>query len=208
MRQASAWSQETSVGAGFATAATLLAYSHEMHSDLDVRSASDSDAAAIAALHAASWRRHYRGAYADSFLDGDVEADRLAVWSARLGTPDPQLVTVVVEAPAGLAGFAHAVLDKDEQWGTLVDNLHVALAYQRNGVGARLMESIAEAVGVGPMYLWVLEQNVAAQAFYRRLGGQSVERALVPPPGGVPSRLNGSPSRLRMCWPDASVLAG
>jgi hypothetical protein len=31
----------------------------------------------IALLHADSWRRHHRGAYADSFLDGDVEADRV-----------------------------------------------------------------------------------------------------------------------------------
>ena len=30
------------------------------------------DANAIAALHADSWRRHYRGAYSDAFLDGDV----------------------------------------------------------------------------------------------------------------------------------------
>jgi len=89
----------------------------------------------------------------------------------------------------------------------LVDNLHVALAYQRNGVGARLMESIAEAVGVGPMYLWVLEQNVAAQAFIADSAG-SPWNAHWSRRGGVPSRLNGSPSRLRMCWPDASVLAG
>jgi hypothetical protein len=35
-----------------------------------IRVADSSDAPAIAALHAESWRRHYRGAYSDAFLDG------------------------------------------------------------------------------------------------------------------------------------------
>ena len=30
------------------------------------------DIEAIAALHTDSWRRHYRGAYSDAFLDGDI----------------------------------------------------------------------------------------------------------------------------------------
>lgn len=33
------------------------------------------DAEAVAMLHATSWRRHYRGAYSDAFLDGDVVAE-------------------------------------------------------------------------------------------------------------------------------------
>jgi hypothetical protein len=48
------------------------------------RQAAANDVAAIASLHAESWRRHYRGAYLDSHLDGDVVADRMAEWSDRL----------------------------------------------------------------------------------------------------------------------------
>src|SRR6266545_1171398 len=61
--------------------------------DLDglrFRLASPADAKAVADLHADSWRRHYRGAYSDAFLDGDVVADRLAVWTARLREHDPR----------------------------------------------------------------------------------------------------------------------
>lgn len=36
------------------------------------RPARATDSEAIAVLHADSWRRHYRGAYSDAFLDGDV----------------------------------------------------------------------------------------------------------------------------------------
>ncbi|MQY40738.1 hypothetical protein SRB17_87710 [Streptomyces sp. RB17] len=57
------------------------------------------------------------------------------------------------------------------------------------------------------MYLWVLDQNTAAQEFYRTLGGICVEKAPVSPLGGVPSRLADSPTKLRFTWPDASLLA-
>jgi hypothetical protein len=47
---------------------------------MKLRTASARDAKPIADLHVDSWRRHYRGAFRDSFLDGDVFAERLAVW--------------------------------------------------------------------------------------------------------------------------------
>jgi hypothetical protein len=56
------------------------------------------------------------------------------------------------------------------------------------------------------VYLWVLEQNVGAQAFYQTMGGACVERALAPAPGGDLARLNGNPCRLRYVWPDPNVL--
>lgn len=166
---------------------------------------SAADAAAIAALHADSWRRHYRGAYSDAFLDGDVEADRLAVWTSRLGVDDPFRHTVVVHDDDKLVGFVHVVLNDDPCWGSLIDNLHVTYSLKRRGLGSRLMKLASAAVvekapGSG-MYLWVLEQNTDAQAFYRSLGGVEVERAFVGAPGGVPARLAGLPVKLRMAWP-------
>ena len=56
------------------------------------------------------------------------------------------------------------------------------------------------------LYLWVLEQNVDAQAFYEARGARSVERMATDPPGGVASRLNGSPAKLRYAWDDPAVL--
>ncbi|OAH10194.1 GNAT family N-acetyltransferase [Streptomyces jeddahensis] len=177
------------------------------------RAAGPDDAERVALLHADSWRRHYRAAYADSFLDGDVVADRRAVWSSRLADPaaGPAVgLTVVAEDDTGLVGFVHVVFDDDERWGSLVDNLHVTNDRRRTGVGGALLTRAAEAVverAAGKdMYLWVLEQNTAAQGFYRALGGSQAEVAPVPPPGGVPARLNGRPKMLRIAWSDASAL--
>ena len=175
--------------------------------DLRFRSAGASDAPAIARLHAESWRRHYRGAYSDSFLDGDVHADRLAAWSERLRDPDPCVYTVLAEDGAGPAGFAHTIFEDDPSWGALLDNLHVVPGQKRRGIGSRLLALSAQAVvdrGTG-LYLWVLEQNADARAFYEARGARCVEQAPAAPPGGVPSRLNGSPVGLRYAWSDPAV---
>jgi hypothetical protein len=76
------------------------------------RFAGADDAEQIAVLHADSWRRHYRGAYADSFLDGDVVADRRSVWSARLAA-STNSETVLAEHDGRLVGFIHVVFDDD-----------------------------------------------------------------------------------------------
>jgi ribosomal protein S18 acetylase RimI-like enzyme len=179
--------------------------------ELQFRLAGPADAEAVAELHADSWRRNYRGAYSDDFLDGDVLADRVAVWSERLTEPDPRRYTLLAE-DSGLIGFANTVLDDDPTWGALLDNLHVAHAHRRRGIGSRLMSMTAEAVlergHPSGLYLWVLEQNLNAQAFYEALGGNCVGRSVVSPPGGIDSRLAGSPAKLRYAWSEPGVLLG
>jgi ribosomal protein S18 acetylase RimI-like enzyme len=178
----------------------------------DLRPAGPSDGGAVAALHADSWRRHYRGAYSDSFLDGDVATDRLNVWTERLSRADAGSWTLLAEDADGIIGFAHVVFDDDPTWGSLLDNIHVARAHQRRGVGSDLLTRAARVVAdrsnSAGFYLWVLEQNAGAQAFYSASGARRVERVEVGPPGGVPGRLNGSPYKLRYAWdsPDAFVL--
>lgn len=173
------------------------------------RRALPADAQAVARLHADSWRRHYRGAYSDDFLDGDVLADRITVWTDKLSRADPCLVTIVAEID-GLAGFANTVVDDDAIWGALLDNLHVAEAHKRHGIGSHLLTLSANVItqrsaGSG-LYVWVLEQNTDAQDFYEARGGRCVGRARVSPPGGIASRLNGSPTKLRYAWRNPAVL--
>ncbi|WP_435206516.1 GNAT family N-acetyltransferase [Micromonospora sp. bgisy143] len=169
------------------------------------------DASRIAALHADSWRRHYRGAYADIYLDGDLLSERTAVWSARLASPSGT-ATIIAERGGRLAGFVHVVFDPDPRWGSLIDNLHVDHSAHRSGIGTELMAYAARAVlanaGSSALYLWVLQQNTRAQTFYRARGGVRVETGFAAAPRGNPSLLNGVPGTYRMSWPDASRLVG
>ncbi|MET7397835.1 GNAT family N-acetyltransferase [Dactylosporangium sp. NPDC005572] len=176
---------------------------------MQFRDALPDDAARVAALHADSWRRHYRGAYSDAFLDGDVESDRRSVWSARLAARAGTATILAESSEGGLLGFAHVRFDQDPRWGSLVDNLHVTNALRRTGIGRRLLalaaRSAASQASTRALYLWVLEQNRAAQAFYLASGAAHVETAIV---DGDPARLNGTPRKLRMSWPDASLFPG
>ena len=181
--------------------------------ELRFRAACPGDAHAIAGLHADSWQRHYRGAFSDAFLDHDVAGYLLPLWAARLATPDPRARTILAEYGGKVVGLAHTLLGEDAHWGAFLDNLHVAAGLKRHGIGTRLLALTGQAVldwsPPSGLYLWVLEQNRDARAFYAARGGTCVERAEVPPPGGDPARLNGEPIGLRYAWPDPSrLLAG
>jgi ribosomal protein S18 acetylase RimI-like enzyme len=173
------------------------------------RTGGPDDAGAVALLHADSWRRTYRGVYADSYLDDDLAAERTAVWSARLAAPGDSL-TLLAEDGTGPVGFVHVVFGEDQRWGSLVDNLHVAHERRRRGIGAALLTraagAVAERAPGSPLYLWVQARNSAAQGFYTALGGRNVGTALVAPPGGRPERLHGAPEKYRFAWPDAAAL--
>ena len=169
------------------------------------------DAGRIAALHADSWRRHYRGAYADTYLDGDLLGERSTVWSTRLARP-AGTATIIAERAGSLAGFVHVVFDVDPCWGSLIDNLHVDHSEHRAGIGTELMAYAARAVlanaGSPGLHLWVLQQNTRAQMFYLACGGIRVETGIAAAPSGNPAFLNGTPGKYRMAWPDATRLAG
>lgn len=170
------------------------------------REATERDAGAIAALHADSWRRHYRGAYLDSYLDGDILPERLEVWNVRLKSPRLNQFTVVcADGDGDVIGFAHILFDHDPKWGALLDNLHVKSDLKGTGIGTRLLSGAAQELGrrqrSGPLYLWVLHQNTAAQNFYGARGGAEVETALRGPfPGG------GRALGHRYVWPDPKSL--
>lgn len=183
----------------------------EQVADIRFRPATVGDAERIAQLHADSWRRNYRGAYSDTFLDGDVVEDRRSVWTKRLGQPRDDSRTFVAETADRVVGFAHTILDDDATWGALLDNLHVAHSHARRGIGSSLLRMTAATVADerpdSALYLWVLEQNLAAQAFYAAHGGLCVERDIVRPQGGVTSRLQGTPGKLRFVWPHPKLVA-
>ena len=169
------------------------------------REATAEDGEAIAALHADSWRRHYRGAYSDAFLDNEVFADRLRIWTDRLHRPSrSNEYTIIAERDGAVVGFAHTILNDDQQWGALLDNLHVRYDLKGCGIGTELMAETARAViertASSGLYLWVLEGNKAAQAFYEARGGRCVGRKSSEAPGG------GAIIGLRYVWPDPSVL--
>ncbi|HLE69687.1 MAG TPA: GNAT family N-acetyltransferase, partial [Vicinamibacteria bacterium] len=81
-----------------------------------------------------------------------------------------------------------AILDEDETWGALLDNLHVLPAWKGKGLGRRLMVEAARWVASrrpgSPLHLWVIEENEEARSFYDRLAGRPLDRKLWSAPDG------------------------
>jgi GNAT superfamily N-acetyltransferase len=171
----------------------------------DIRRATPDDAEAVAKLHAESWRSAYRGSLSDEYLDRRALADRLSLWSQKLSSHDSESFLVLLAAhDAEPIGFVCVILDEDETWGALLDNLHVLPAWKGKGLGRRLMVEATKWVASrrpgSPLHLWVIEENDEARSFYRRLGGRPLDRKLWSAPDGSAVGL------IRYVWNDATCV--
>ena len=172
---------------------------------MDYRAATSADAAAIARLHADSWRVAYRGIYADEYLDGPVFDDRLAVWTERMTDLLPTSCTIVADDGGVVAGFAHTFADENETWGSYLENLHAAPDRKGQGIGTRLMAETAAWVDANAvsssLYLYVLEANTNAQHFYESIGGERAGNEVRIGADGTPNKV------LRYVWTDLHLLS-
>ncbi len=172
--------------------------------DITYRPADAADAAAIAAIHVASWRDAYATILDPSYLAGPIEADRLAHWTAALTDPPPNLLVEKAMEDERMVGFICVHRDHDPQWGSWVDNLHITPDMRGRKIGEGLMRRAAtllsEQQAESGLHLWVFEANTAGLRFYERLGGRVV--------GQTTSRIpaaNGKTS-LRVHWPALAPL--
>jgi len=139
------------------------------------------DAAAIAALHAESWRSAYRGLIPDDDLGDGLDDERLQFWCGRFASPDPdRRIVLAAMADDVLAGFACVLADAAPEYGPLLDNLHVKPGWRGRGLGAQLLQKSRDwsrAIAPRqPMHLWVLAGNTVARRFYRNQGGVEEEK--------------------------------
>jgi len=148
------------------------------------RLAQVADVQAIAALHTRSWQENYRGSFADQYLDEVAPQERLVTWTNRLNTPSDKQWVLLAEENNELLGFACVYLDHDDQWGALLDNLHVRGDHKGKGIGRQLFQRaqlwVKEQRPGQPMYLFVLADNQPAIAAYSNWGGQLVEKLTEP----------------------------
>ena len=163
---------------------------------VQIRRAGSRDLPAIAAIHAASWKDAYRGILPDNYLRHGVVVDLQRHWQTVELRPDD---VILVADDNGIAGFV-AVWCRPEPF---IDNLHVTPEMRSRGLGRALLEAAAACLmqmGRSTAYLWVLEANRRALAFYEGLGGMRLETANKPVFGHL------LPS-VKVQWSDLSVLA-
>jgi ribosomal protein S18 acetylase RimI-like enzyme len=171
---------------------------------IEFRPATLSDADAIAAMHADNWRATYRGHMQDAYLDGNIFDERRQLWRERMTAPPAGQVVLLALEHGDIVGFSCMIGNENQQWGSMLDNLHVSGSHKGRGIGEQLIRETARRLNAGypglGMYLWVLEANEGARRFYHRLGAINAERDTWSPPDGSTLPC------LRYAWPDLSVL--
>jgi GNAT superfamily N-acetyltransferase len=170
-----------------------------------LRDATEHDSAAIAHLHAESWRSAYRGMLSDDYLDNRAHSERAAVWHTRFAErASKPFFAILAEEGEQLAGFACVFPHDHPTFGSFLDNLHVAPQSTGQGIGRQLLGEVARRLVAertpGGLYLWVIEKNRRARQFYAKAGAVEVERAELPMLDR--SRL----TEVRCYWPDPAQL--
>ena len=161
-----------------------------------IRRARPEDAAAIGAVHVATWRTAYAGVLPDGYLASLSPLRHAAGYEAAIGDRrHSHAVFVAVakgaDAPAGtppdqeggtVIGFVSGGRARRPGYGDgEVETLYLLDDYRDRGVGRRLMRAMAAhlaAVGCRSAMLWVLKDN-PTRWFYQRLGGRLLAREVI-----------------------------
>ena len=168
-----------------------------------VRTALETDAKSIAELHTKSWRIAYKDVLSQKYLAEEIDRDRLTIWTDRLSSRPANQIILVAEQGQSFLGFACVYLDHDAEWGALLDNLHVQPELKGNGIGTTLMYKVVRVCeNQSSLHLWVLECNVSAQGFYKKLGAVHSGTGVWNQPGG------GAANKFLYTWKAPIVLAG
>lgn len=142
---------------------------------IHLRRATVGDARGIARVHVRSWREAYAHQLPAEVLDGLQEEPRAARWATIIH--DDVADVYVAEASDRIVGWASVSdgRDDDAPVSRELQGIYVLREVYGTGAGQQLLEA---AIGHEPAYLWMLDDNPRAEAFYRknRFEADGIER--------------------------------
>ncbi len=140
----------------------------------EIRFATQADAQVLGEIHAASWKAAYRGIVPDEVLQNRTAEKRTDYFMRALAERREEDAIILVNGKA--AGFVCIGKCRDgdaapctgEIWG-----IYLAPSFWRQGIGTRLIRwgmDTLQKRGYSAIVLWVLAENMAARAFYEKMG--------------------------------------
>lgn len=141
--------------------------------DLLVREATMADLRPLAELHVRTFNETHVGPLGA----GPSYATREWQWREKLSATDATHFVLVLETPGKeLVGFiwCHPMTD-DARWAARLNKIYLLRAFQRRGLGKRLVAAAVErllANGLTSLALFTEADNVPACSFFDQLGGE------------------------------------
>ncbi|WP_238342963.1 GNAT family N-acetyltransferase [Nocardioides cynanchi] len=127
------------------------------------------DADEVGRVHVEVWRQAYAGLMPADHLAGLDPAAFASHWRDRLLAPVPGVEHWLARDETGIVGIATSGPGRDEDRPTPLELYAINVLARGHGTGVS-DALLARAVGDRAAYLWVLEGNDRALAFYRRHG--------------------------------------
>lgn len=137
--------------------------------DFDVRPATVDDAEAIVRMQFQAWQESYGRLLPPEFFTAEEPRLPARVERYREAIARQETRLLATDPDGGLVGIAACGPGRDDD-SPCDRELFMIYTLQRvhgQGVGQALVDAVA---GTGAAFLWVLEDNPRAQAFYRRNG--------------------------------------
>lgn len=151
----------------------------DMEHAIAIREARREDILAIARVNVDTWHTTYRGLVPDDYLERRTYTRQEQVWQQIFDEATPRSgIHVAEDAGHEVVGYAAGGPHRDENLGYTSElyAIYVLEAFQRRGIGPRLVGTIARRLareGMHSMMLWVFSAN-PARHFYEKLGGQVI----------------------------------
>lgn len=134
-----------------------------------IRSAEPVDAEAVTRMHLQAWREAYGHLLSADFFAAAEARVPAQVEQRRARFARGPGAMIAVDGDGAVVGVAHAgaAQGEDAPAGRELYLIYALRHVHGSGVGQALLDGV---LGAAPAFLWVLEDNPRAQAFYRRNG--------------------------------------
>ena len=153
------------------------------------REATAEDAGLISHIHATCWRTEYRSLIAGDYLDrlpDNYWVPSVQGWLA--GGQVYGLLILEDGRPVGACLYGRGRDEAYTDWGEII-SLYLLPGCTRRGLGSLLLQETLRLLredGYERVYLWAIEGNTAADAFYRKHGFQATDERVAYQIGGEP----------------------
>jgi GNAT superfamily N-acetyltransferase len=127
------------------------------------------DAEELARVQVEVWRQAYARLMDADYLDGLDAAAFAEKWRSRMADPLPGIVRLAVRDDEGIVGFSTAGPPRIDDAPADLELYAINLLRRAHGTGVA-GELLDATIGDRAAYLWVIEGNARAMAFYRRRG--------------------------------------